>query len=1060
MSRPVQISIQAAEEQLSYQVPSSRGREANRIIVIASNRQFFTPAPFIPLCEPRFGFPARATPQSTSLTIMFHNLATLFPLLALSAITATAQVALPAGGVYTDDFNTLPSASVWWTDATTLPGWYAGTNGTAVGSRIMVSSAGESASDYLYSFAATGTPERALGAVSSTTNTLSFAVRLANSSSTMPITSLSVGFAYEIWRKDLLTAPNTSVTLTYQKFAAHAGNIGTGSWTPVPAASLANMSAFPGGASGGIASNPPSTQTMNAEITGLSIGLNEEIWLRWTITRAATAGGSWGIGIDDLSVVRRDAGTVTAWGGNTAGQTNVPVGLSGVRSIAAGIYHSLALKNDGTLVTWGYGMYGHLAVPSGLSGVTAIAAGYDHSMALKNDGTVVAWGDNSYGRTTVPAGLSGVTAIATGEAHSMALKSDGTVVPWGRDDYGQATVPVGLSGVKAIAAGNIHSAALKSDGTVVAWGNNDYDQTNVPAGLSGVTAIAAGYYHNMALKSDGTLVIWGPNWYGQTTVPAGLSGVTAIAANGNYSVALKSDGTVVAWGDNVTVPAGLSGVTAIAAGGAHTLALLGTAPAIITQPVSQSVFIGANVTLTVVASGSQIPTYQWKKDTVDIPGATGAGYHIASVQPSDTGSYTVAVTNPAGTVTSDAATLTVNGPIVGWGANDEGASIVPAGLSGVAGIAAGYYHSMALKGDGTVVAWGYNAFGQATVPDGLSGVTKIAAGNIHSVALKSDGTVVAWGSGSQGQTTVPAGLSGVTAIAAGNYHTLALKSNGTVVAWGYNWAGQATVPAGLSGVTAIAAASGGDYSMALKSDGTVVAWGNNTYGQTNVPAGLSGVTAIAAGDYHSVALKSNGTVVSWGAAWMPVPPVGLSGVTAIAAGGGHSVALKSDGQVVVWGSQTTVPAGLPGVTAIAAGYNHTLALIGPAAPLTFTLTFASWQASEFTPTEVPDPDISGPDADPDMDGLKNIIEFAFGLNPKSGVSLQVPQAQRIGVDFGVTFTEPARITGLTYGAEWSTTMTAGSWLSMTDTGSGGTHTFSVPTSSHSEMFMRLKVTGP
>ncbi|RFC52054.1 MAG: Alpha-tubulin suppressor/Alpha-tubulin suppressor/Alpha-tubulin suppressor [Verrucomicrobia bacterium] len=1064
MSRPVQISIQAAEEQLSYQVPSSRGREANRIIVIASNRQFFTPAPFIPLCEPRFGFPARATPQSTSLTIMFHNLATLFPLLALSAITATAQVALPAGGFYTADFNTLPSASVWWTDGTTLPGWYAGTNGTAVGSRIMVSSAGESASDYLYSFAATGTPERALGAVSSTTNTLSFAVRLANSSSTMPITSLSVGFAYEIWRKDLLTAPNTSVTLTYQKFAAHTGNIGTGSWTPVPAASLANMSAFPGGASGGIASNPPSTQTMNAEITGLSIGLNEEIWLRWTITRAATAGGSWGIGIDDLSVVRRDAGTVTAWGGNTAGQTNVPVGLSGVRSIAAGIYHSLALKNDGTLVTWGYGMYGHLAVPSGLSGVTAIAAGYDHSMALKNDGTVVAWGDNSYGRTTVPAGLSGVTAIATGEAHSMALKSDGTVVPWGRDDYGQATVPVGLSGVKAIAAGNIHSAALKSDGTVVAWGNNDYDQTNVPAGLSGVTAIAAGYYHNMALKSDGTLVIWGPNWYGQTTVPAGLSGVTAIAANGNYSVALKSDGTVVAWGDNVTVPAGLSGVTAIAAGGAHTLALLGTAPAIITQPVSQYVFIGANVTLTVVASGSQIPTYQWKKDTVDIPGATGAGYHIASVQPSDTGSYTVAVTNPAGTVTSDAATLTVNGPVVAWGGNGFDQTTVPAGLSGVAALAAGGSHSVALKGDGTVVAWGASWAGQATVPAGLSGVTAIAAGSNHSVALKSDGTVAAWGYNNYRQTTVPAGLSGVTAIAAGGDCTLALKSNGTVAVWGRNDYGQTTVPGGLSGVTALAA--GAYHSVALKSDGTVVAWGYNGYGIATVPAGLSGVTAIAAGALHTVALKSNGTVVAWGenSTGGTTVPTGLSGVTAITAGSSYSVALKSDGAVVVWGYndqiQGPAPVGLPGVTAIAAGDNHTLALVGPAAPLTFTLTFASWQASEFTPTEVPDPDISGPDADPDMDGLKNIIEFAFGLNPKSGVSLQVPQAQRIGVDFGVTFTEPARITGLTYGAEWSTTMTAGSWLSMTDTGSGGTHTFSVPTSSHSEMFMRLKVTGP
>jgi alpha-tubulin suppressor-like RCC1 family protein len=31
---------------------------------------------------------------------------------------------------------------------------------------------------------------------------------------------------------------------------------------------------------------------------------------------------------------------------------------------------------------------------------------------------------------------------------------------------------------------------------------------------------------------------------------------------------------------------------------------------------------------------------------------------------------------------------------------------VPSGLSGVAAIAAGTFHSLALKGDGTVVAWG------------------------------------------------------------------------------------------------------------------------------------------------------------------------------------------------------------------------------------------------------------------------------------------------------------------------------------------------------------------
>lgn len=67
----------------------------------------------------------------------------------------------------------------------------------------------------------------------------------------------------------------------------------------------------------------------------------------------------------------------------------------------------------------------------------------------------------------------------------------------------------------------------------------------------------------------------------------------------------------------------------------------------------------------------------------------------------------------------------------------------------------------------TVVAWGRNDTDQTTVPAGLTAVTAIAAGYYHSLALKSDGTVVAWGDNASGQTTIPAGLSGVTAIAAG-----------------------------------------------------------------------------------------------------------------------------------------------------------------------------------------------------------------------------------------------------------------------------------------------------
>jgi len=41
---------------------------------------------------------------------------------------------------------------------------------------------------------------------------------------------------------------------------------------------------------------------------------------------------------------------VVAWGSNDFGQTNVPAGFERVTAIAAGSYHSAALKNDGTVV--------------------------------------------------------------------------------------------------------------------------------------------------------------------------------------------------------------------------------------------------------------------------------------------------------------------------------------------------------------------------------------------------------------------------------------------------------------------------------------------------------------------------------------------------------------------------------------------------------------------------------------------------------------------------------------------------------------------------------------
>ncbi|RYE17972.1 MAG: hypothetical protein EOP51_22925 [Sphingobacteriales bacterium] len=83
-------------------------------------------------------------------------------------------------------------------------------------------------------------------------------------------------------------------------------------------------------------------------------------------------------------------------------------------------------------------------------------------------------------------------------------------------------------------------------------------------------------------------------------------------------------------------------------------------PVIGTQPSNQSVSVGANVTFTVSATGSPTPTYQWKKNGTNISGATSTSLTLTNVQTTAAGNYTVVVTNSAGSVTSNTASLTVN----------------------------------------------------------------------------------------------------------------------------------------------------------------------------------------------------------------------------------------------------------------------------------------------------------------------------------------------------------------------------------------------------------------
>jgi alpha-tubulin suppressor-like RCC1 family protein len=355
------------------------------------------------------------------------------------------------------------------------------------------------------------------------------------------------------------------------------------------------------------------------------------------------------------------------------------------------------------------------------------------SRALAGD-SVGAWGYNnghlgdgtteSKSTPVAVVGLANITAVTSGDLHALALAADGTVWAWGGNQYGQVgdgtvitrTTPVQVSGlvdVAAIACGRFHSLALKSDGTVWAWGSNQYGQLGdgttldrpVPIcvwDLDGITAVAAGWKHSLAVRSDGLVLAWGDNSSRQlgddTSVArlrpvhvAYLDGIVQVAGGWWHSLALRSDGTVWSWGANSD---GQCGFTATGAG-YQPAALPGLPPV-------TAIACGAAHSLALAEDGT---AWAWGRNAMGQLGRGTAGTTGVSGAP------------PAKVLN----------------------------LEGVAAIAAGYEHSVALCSDGIVRAWGRNADGELgddthttqSLPVhviGITGVTGIAAGGLSSFA--------------------------------------------------------------------------------------------------------------------------------------------------------------------------------------------------------------------------------------------------------------------------------------------------------------------------------------
>jgi alpha-tubulin suppressor-like RCC1 family protein len=325
--------------------------------------------------------------------------------------------------------------------------------------------------------------------------------------------------------------------------------------------------------------------------------------------------------------------------------------------------------------------------------------------------------------------------LAAGQQHTCVLNPQGEVRCWGANDQGQlgdattvtrsgAVQVRGLAGVTSLAAGGgDHTCALTRDRTVVCWGRNDHGQlgngttasSSIPVpvtGLSGAVGLAVGRSHSCAVLADGEVRCWGGNGLGQlgdgsmtdSTTPVEVVGfpitMTAVTSSADSTCAITERGRVRCWGDN---------------------------------------------------SDGQLATGTTSSSLVAVP-ATGLDARVTRVAMGDVHGCAVGLT----------------GGVLCWGSGNEGrlgdgstsgsratAVPVPSLASGVAGIAAGYGGTCAVRGS-AALCWG-----------AVSGV-----------------------SGTAGGTPVEVLPSGVRSVAVGGFHACALLESGGVRCWGANQAGQ------------------------------------------------------------------------------------------------------------------------------------------------------------------------------------------------------------------------------------------------------------------------------
>jgi len=359
--------------------------------------------------------------------------------------------------------------------------------------------------------------------------------------------------------------------------------------------------------------------------------------------------------------------------------TNV-AGLTNIVSLTSFNYGYIALRADGTLFVDNQS-FG--AVPLSNNVMAVAAGGYRaaQGLLLRRDGSLVGWGP-----TNLPLVGSNCLGVAATMYNKFAIRSDGTVaLVTGIASEITTNIPAGLTNVSVIDAGEQHvTALLTTRGFPPVYLPNALDTTNLVVSSKG----GSQWFGQTNVTHDGSHAAQsGPLGSGTassmrlwTTGPRNISFWWKVSSETNHDFLTFSAGGVVltnisgetGWQQcTLVTPPGnqilqwtyskdATGTAGQDAGWMDQLAITPVPPSIVAQPVGTNVLGGANVTFAVSATGTPPLTYRWRKDGNVLSSGPSPSYSLFNLTRSNSGIYSVVVTNIAGNTTSSNAALGVH----------------------------------------------------------------------------------------------------------------------------------------------------------------------------------------------------------------------------------------------------------------------------------------------------------------------------------------------------------------------------------------------------------------